>query len=170
MAGFVPEDIAVFGMVMLLKPAVPFGPVIVKDSMLVLLAWDDVIVTLDICELVMFPLIARLTVAPLPVFAVIFVANRVEVGEGVGVGMAPGLDVMVGPVVGVGVDVEVGVATIGTENVLLVPVEAPSVAVMVTAKPPAVTVTEVDPTPLTKAFMVPGLIDPAEYVKDGVPE
>jgi hypothetical protein len=32
-----------------------------------------------------------------------------------------------------------------------------------------VTVTEVDPTPPTKAFITPGLIDPAETVKDGVP-
>ena len=31
-------------------------------------------------------------------------------------------------------------------------------------------VTEVDPTPLTKAFILAGLIDPAETVKDGVPE
>ena len=150
---------------MLLKPAVPFGPVIVKDSMLVLLAWYDIIVTLDICELVTFPLIARLTVVPLLVFAVIFVVDGVGVGEGVGVGVAPGL----GVVVGVGVDVGVGVGEIATENVLLFPVETPSVAVMVTAEPPAVTVTEVDPTPLTKAFIVVGLIDPAEYVKDGVP-
>jgi hypothetical protein len=44
-----------------------------------------------------------------------------------------------------------------------------SVAVIVTFEPVAVTVTEVDPTPLTKAFVAPGLIDPAEYVKDGVP-
>jgi hypothetical protein len=41
--------------------------------------------------------------------------------------------------------------------------------VILTPEPVSVAVTEVDPTPLTKAFMVPGLIDPAEYVKDGVP-
>ena len=45
----------------------------------------------------------------------------------------------------------------------------PSVAVIVTLEPAALTVTEVDPTPLTKAFIVAGLIDPAEYVKNGVP-
>ena len=45
----------------------------------------------------------------------------------------------------------------------------PSVAVMVTPELTAVAVTEVDPTPLTKAFITLGLIDPAEIVKDGVP-
>jgi hypothetical protein len=45
----------------------------------------------------------------------------------------------------------------------------PSVAVIVASEPAPVTVTEVDPTPLTKAFILPGIIDPAEYVKDGVP-
>jgi hypothetical protein len=43
------------------------------------------------------------------------------------------------------------------------------VAVIVTLEPAAATVIEVDPTPLTKAFIVSGLIDPAEQVKDGVP-
>jgi hypothetical protein len=45
----------------------------------------------------------------------------------------------------------------------------PSVAVIVTLKPAVVTVTAVDPAPLMKAFIAPGLMDPAEYVKDGVP-
>jgi hypothetical protein len=44
------------------------------------------------------------------------------------------------------------------------------VTVIVTPEPATVTVTEVVPTPLTKAFIVVGLIDPAEYVKEGVPE
>lgn len=43
------------------------------------------------------------------------------------------------------------------------------VVVIVTPEPAVVTVTEVDPTPLTKASIVLGLIDPAEQVKDGVP-
>ena len=38
-----------------------------------------------------------------------------------------------------------------------------------TPEPATVTVTEVDPTPLWKAFIMPGLIDPSEQVKDGVP-
>ena len=87
---------------MLLKPAVPFDPVIVKDTMVVLVGWYDVIVALDICELVTFPLIARSTVAPLPVVAVTFVADGVGVGDGVGDG--------VGVVVGLGVGAGVGVA------------------------------------------------------------
>lgn len=61
------------------------------------------IVTSDICELVMFPLIPRLTVAPLDV-----VADTIF-GEGAGVGVG----VTVGTVVGVGVTVEVGGA-VGT--------------------------------------------------------
>jgi hypothetical protein len=40
---------------------------------------------------------------------------------------------------------------------------------MVTPELSPVTVTVVDPTPLTKAFIVLGLIDPEETVKDGVP-
>ena len=52
---------------------------------------------------------------------------------------------------------------------LLVAVRLPSVAVMLTAEPAAFTVTEVDATPLTKAFTTIGLIGPAEYVKNGLP-
>ena len=62
-------DIAVFGIVMLLKPVVPFSPVTVKDTVVELADWFVAIVTLDIWELVTFPLIARSTVAPLSVFA-----------------------------------------------------------------------------------------------------
>ena len=99
---------------MFTKPTVPFGPVNVKDTMVVLLAWFDVIVASDIWELVMFPLIASSTVAPLPALAVTFVA------DGVGVGVAPGLGVVVG--FGDDVDVGVGVGVIVTVNELLVPV------------------------------------------------
>jgi hypothetical protein len=44
-----------------------------------------------------------------------------------------------------------------------------SVAVIVTLEPAAFTVTEVEPTPTTKVFIVLGLIDPAEYVKNSAP-
>ena len=45
----------------------------------------------------------------------------------------------------------------------------PSVAVIVRLEPAVFAVIEVDPTPLTKASMVCGLMDPVEMVKDGVP-
>ena len=73
-------------MVMLLKPVVPFGPVIVRDTFVVVVGWD-VIVMLDNCEPVTFPLIAMSTVAPLPVFAATFVADEVGMGDGVGFGI-----------------------------------------------------------------------------------
>jgi len=57
-AGVVPKGIAVFGIVMLLKPKVPFSPVKLKDTVVVVELFV-VIVTLDICEFVMFPLIAK---------------------------------------------------------------------------------------------------------------
>lgn len=95
--GLEPEYTAVFGIVMLPKPAVPFGPVIVKETVVVLVGRYDAIMASDICELVTFPLIARSTVAPVPVVAVTFV-----VVDGVGVGVIVGL--------GVGVDVGVEVA------------------------------------------------------------
>ena len=47
--------------------------------------WFVAIVTLDICELVMFPLIARSTVAPLSVVAGTVVADGVGEGDGAGV-------------------------------------------------------------------------------------
>jgi hypothetical protein len=40
---------------------------------------------------------------------------------------------------------------------------------MVTPEPTSVKVTEVDPIPLTKEFIVTGLIDPAETAKIGLP-
>jgi len=51
--------IAFFGIVILLKPTVPVGPVIVKAIWVVVVSWLDVTVALDICELVMFPLIVK---------------------------------------------------------------------------------------------------------------
>ena len=121
---------AVFGIVMLLKPVVAFGPVIVKDNVVVVVGWFDVIVALDICELVMFPLIASSTITPLSVVADT-VANEVGEGDGVavGVGVAVGIcvgvdvdvDVDVGIDGGIGAWVGVGVGTIITVNELLVP-------------------------------------------------
>jgi hypothetical protein len=67
-------------MVMLVKAVVPFSPVTVKASVVVLADWLVSIVIWDICELAMFPLIMRLTVEPLFVVACIFV----EVGLGLG--------------------------------------------------------------------------------------
>jgi len=88
---------------MLLKPAVPLSPVTVKDTLVVLEDWFVTIVTLDICELVMFPEIVSSTVAPVSVVASTVVAD--EVGVVVGVGTAVGVGVGVG--VGDGDDVGV---------------------------------------------------------------
>jgi len=101
----------------------------------------------------------------------------VGVGEGVGVGVGEGVGVAVGVGVGEGVGVGVGVgvavgAGVGanvTVKELLVPVCVLSVALMVTPEPAAVNITDVDPKPATKAGIVVGLIDPAEYTKVGVP-
>jgi hypothetical protein len=108
MTGVVPNCMAVFGIVMLLKPVVAFGPVIVKDTVVVVAGWFDVIVALDICELVMFPLIASSTVAPLSIVAGTVVANGVGVGDGVGDGVGVGVAVGLGVGVGAGVGVVVG--------------------------------------------------------------
>ena len=62
---------------MLPKPAVPAWPIRVKDTVAVAADWFVAIATLDICKLVMFPLIARSTVAPLPVVAGTVVADVV---------------------------------------------------------------------------------------------
>lgn len=135
------------------------------------------IVALNIWELVIFPLITRSTIAPLPIFAVTFAADGVGVGDdfGDGVGEAVDIGVEIGVGVGVavgegvGVDVGMGVGEAVTVNELLVPVGLPKVAVIVTAEPAVFNLTEVDPTPLTKSFILVGIIDPAETVKDGVP-
>ena len=93
------------------KPTVPLWPVNVNDTVVIAMDWFVEIVTLDICELVMFPLIDRLTVAPLSVVAVT-VVEGVGVGDGVGDGVGPtvggGVEVEVGVVVGVGVGVGEG--------------------------------------------------------------
>ena len=62
------------------KPVAPLSPVTVKDSVVIVADWFVAIVTLDIWELVMFPLIARLTIEPL------FAVAGTVVGEDVGVG------------------------------------------------------------------------------------
>jgi hypothetical protein len=153
---------------MLLKPVVAFGPVIVKDKVVVVVDWFDVIVALDICEVVMFPVIASSTIEPLSVFTGT-VANGGGEGDGVAVGVFLGLEVGVGVGVELGACVGVGVGEFVTANELLTPEILPSATVIITAEPAVFTVTKVDPTPLTKAFIMPGLIDPAETVKDGVP-
>ena len=83
--GVVPYCIAVFGIVILPKPTVSLGPVIVKDTVVVAVVWFVVIVALDICELVIFPEIASSTVAPLSDLAGTAVGNGVEEGVGDGV-------------------------------------------------------------------------------------
>jgi hypothetical protein len=123
---------------MLLKPVVPFSPVTIKDTVVVVTDWFVARVTLEICALVMFPLIARSTVTPLVVVALtgvdegvagsdgfvgvgnvvdggvgvgvaVGVAVGVGVGFGVSVGVGDGVAVIEGVGVGIGVDVDVGV-------------------------------------------------------------
>jgi ubiquinone biosynthesis protein UbiJ len=67
--GVFPKGTAFMGMVMLLKPVVPVSPIMVKDTVAVAADSFVAILTSDIWELVMFPLIARSTVAPLAVVA-----------------------------------------------------------------------------------------------------
>jgi len=99
---------------MLPRPADPFGPTILKDTVVILVSWYDVINASDICELVTFPLMARSTVAPVPVVAGTVVADGVGVGDevGVGEGVVVGLGIGVGAgrgvAVGRGGGVEVG--------------------------------------------------------------
>jgi len=102
MTGVVPNFTAVFGIVMLLKPVVALGPVMVKDTMVIVLGWFDAIVTLDICEVVMFPRISISIIAPLSIVVGMAVANGVGVGDGVGdgVGVVLGLGVGVGTIIG----------------------------------------------------------------------
>ena len=70
---------------MLPKPVVPLVPVTVKDSVVEEVALSVAILMLDICELVMLPLIARLTVEPVDVVAFTVVGAGVGVGVGFGV-------------------------------------------------------------------------------------
>jgi hypothetical protein len=99
---------------MLPRPDVPIGPVIAKDTVVVLVGWYDVIVALDNCELVTFPLMIRSTVVPLSVVAGTVVAVGVSVTDGLVVGVGVGLGVAVAAGVGVAFDegegVGVGVA------------------------------------------------------------
>ena len=163
---------------MILKPVVPLSPVTVKETVIEAADWLVAIFTFDIWRLVTFPLIERLTFVPFSVVAVTFVANGVGEGDGVPDVVGVGLDCL-GAFVDVGVDVDGGFVVgvrVGdgaeafiTVNELLVPELVLSVAVIVTSEPPVSTVIEVNPTPLTKALMMLGLIEPAEYVKDGAP-
>lgn len=60
----------------------PSSPVIVKSITVDAADWFVEIVKLDICELVMFPLISKLTVEPSSVVAGITVAEGFSVGDG----------------------------------------------------------------------------------------
>jgi hypothetical protein len=111
---------AVFGIVMLTKPTVPFDPVIIMDTVVVVVDWYGVIAELDICELAMFPLIARSTIAPLPVVAGTDVADRVGVGDGVGDGVGVAVGLVVGVDAGVGAAVGTGVGVGVSANVAVI--------------------------------------------------
>ena len=99
MSGAVPGGTKLFGIVILPKPTVPVSPVTVKNK-----AADVELstpkVALDIWELVMFPLIARLTTDPLSVVAG-RVANEV-VDPSVGVGIGVEVELAVGDAVRIG--------------------------------------------------------------------
>jgi hypothetical protein len=95
--GVSPYGTALFGTVMLQKPVDPLSPVTMKDKVVVAASWFDVNVTLDICELVTFPLRVRFTVEPpIVVTCILFM------GEGVGDGAADGACVGLGVITGVG--------------------------------------------------------------------
>jgi hypothetical protein len=174
--GVVPFGTTVFGIVITQKPVVPLSPVNVKDTVVNTADWFVCIVTLEIWRPVKFPLFIRVTVVPLSVVTVIFVTNGVTEGEGVEVEVGVGVELGADVDVGVEGDVEVGsgvsngvgvgegdeVGALVTANGLLIPERLPSVAVIVASEPAVSTVTEVDPTPLTKAFITLGLIDPSE--------
>ena len=155
---------------MLLKPVVALGPVNVKDKVVVKVDWFDVIIAFDICEDVMFPLIANSTVEPLPVFTG---TGAKGVGEGNGFAVGVGVAVDLGLGVGVGVElgacVGIAVGEFVTANELLTPETPPLVAVIVTPEPAVSTVTKADPTPLTKALITLGLMAPVETVNEGEP-
>ena len=89
-------------MVMLLKPNVPFCPVKLKDRMVVVADWFVAMITLYICELVMFPFKVRSTSAPLSFVTIRLDCPALGWGVGVGVGVDVGVDVGVGVNVGVG--------------------------------------------------------------------
>lgn len=104
--GVVPYGTAFFGMVMFPSPVVPLCPVITSASVVVADDLFFVIVMFVICALVMFSLIARLTVDPLSVVAGKVVVSGV--GEGCTVKGGVGLGIMVGAYVGVGESLAVG--------------------------------------------------------------
>ncbi len=112
---------------MLPKPTLPFCPVKVKETVVIDDDWLVAIVMSDIWERLMFPLMAKLTVEPLLVFAgtitafgggvgvvrwigvgLVWFLVCVGIGDGVGV-----CDVVVG--VGLGDALGVGVLSIGSD-------------------------------------------------------
>jgi hypothetical protein len=103
-----PLGTKLFGIVTFPKPIVPLSPVTEKDNVFEIPDWLVAIVTLDICELVMLPLIGRSTVNPLSVSAFTVVSNGVGEGDGFAVGV--GMRIGVGTVVGIGVSKGIGVS------------------------------------------------------------
>lgn len=91
------------------KPTVPVFPVTVKATAVEILILLEVIVTFDICEFVMFPLIARLIVVPLSDVALTINPVGVKMGVSVTAGA--------GESVGVGVSVSVGVGFVFSVDV-----------------------------------------------------
>jgi len=91
---------------MLLNPMVPFSPVIVKDTAIVISDWFVVMAISDICELVTFPVIAKFIIEPLfavPATDVVAEGEGVVCGGGIGVGVFVGVGVRSGLRKGIGV-------------------------------------------------------------------
>jgi len=103
-----PLGTKLFGIVIFPKPILPFSPVTEKDNVAEIPVWLVAIVTLDICELVMLPLIVRSTVNPLVVFA--FTVVSFGVGDGNGFAVGVGVGIGVSTVVGIGVSKGKGVS------------------------------------------------------------
>jgi len=92
---------------MLLNPVVPLFPVTAKDTVVIAVNRFVPIVTLDIWELVTFPLMPKSIIPPLSVAANTVVAGGA--GDGVSVGVGARVEVEIEVCVGVGVAVAVGV-------------------------------------------------------------
>ena len=147
---------------MLLNPVVPLCPVTVKDKVVVAEDWLVVMLTLDNCVLVMFPLIDKSMVEPLFVVAWIV---EVDVGVGDGVGVEVGVGVAVDAGVGVGLGVGEGLDAL-TVIVLLTPEwPLPSEPVIV-IEPTEDKVIEPFQTPAVNEPDVEGLTDPRLALKD----
>jgi len=105
-----PLGTKLFEIVTFPKPILPLSPVTEKDTVEIP-DWLVAIMTLDICELVMLPLIVRSTVNPLSVSAFTVVSFGVGEGDGFAVGVGIGVGTLVGIGVSKGIGVSVGVGT-----------------------------------------------------------